>query len=35
MGGLDDSLAAADYRNEGLEADVKALEKELREMKAN
>ena len=35
IGGLDDSLAAADYRNQGLESDIKALEKELNDLKGN
>ena len=35
VGNLDDSLAAAEYRAEGLQMDIKALEKELSELKSN
>ena len=35
IGDLDDSLAAAEYTNQGLESDIKALEKELKDLKGN
>ena len=35
IGELDDSLAAAEYRNKGLEVDIKELEKEIRELKGS
>ena len=35
IGGLDDSLAASEYRCFGLEADLKTIEKELKELKGN
>lgn len=35
IGNLDDSLAASEYRNQGLQADIKELEKELNLLKSN